>query len=403
MTEWYDNYSELPWVSFRSVKQRKVDEPQVRQILDPLYKISEIWVFAAQLVIVFSIKCKIRRLTMNTRILALIMGIVLVGCSAPAASPTLMPPTAPPKAPTATPTAAPTKSYVPLAGVMGIETSGGFLWAWNGDEIWRYTGGEWSPYAATPLYEDLLLDVAYLSDRLWAVADSKLQYLDGDEWQEIPGKYQDVYRVAADDQTGILWVSAGETVYRWNGEQMTDAGYKSGSRGFVGEIAVTGDGDVWAVSGDEDSDIEILIRYDNAKGAWEIVRSGRPEEDSLPVLLAPTPNGDLWIVVMVNFVRTNRFWVLAHRDGVRGEWFIFDERLPKGLPMVMAADDEAVWLAQGMGYIYQGGFDGLTRFDGENWSHYLPGTMVNDVAVAPDGSIWYTTELDDEMLLRQLR
>ena len=340
---------------------------------------------------------------MNTRILALIMGIVLVGCSAPAASPTLMPPTAPPKAPTATPTAAPTKSYVPLAGVMGIETSGGFLWAWNGDEIWRYTGGEWSPYAATPLYEDLLLDVAYLSDRLWAVADSKLQYLDGDEWQEIPGKYEDVDRVAADDQTGILWVSAGETVYRWNGEQMTEAGYMAGSRGFVGEMAVTGDGDVWAVSGDEDSDIEILIRYDNAKGGWEIVRSWRPEEDSLPVLLAPTPNGDLWIVVMVNFVRTNRFWVLAHRDGVRGEWFIFDERLPKGLPMVMAADDEAVWLAQGMGYIYQGGFDGLTRFDGENWSHYLPGTMVNDVAVAPDGSIWYTTELDDEMLLRQLR
>jgi hypothetical protein len=48
--------------------------------------------------------------------------------------------------------------------------------------------------------------------------------------------------------------------------------------------------------------------------------------------------------------------------------------------------------------------DGLTRFDGENWSHYLSGTMVGDIAVAPDGTIWYKTkDDDDEVRLHLLR
>ncbi len=335
-----------------------------------------------------------------------LIALILVGCGDPAASPTLIPPTATPKAPTTSPTAAPTKSTAPLVGVMGIETSGGFLWAWNGDEIWRYTGGEWSPYAASPYYEDpFLQNVAYVSDRLWAVVDNRLQYLEGGEWQEIPGQDQDVYRVAAEDQSSVLWVSAGETVYRWNGEEMTDVGPQPISRGFVWEMAVTGDRDLWAgFWEDQDSpNLGELIHYDDAKGAWEIVRPWRSDEGSKPLVLAPTPNGDLWVLLMTDFQRTEKPWVLAHRDGASGEWTAFEKGFPQGLPWAMAADDEAVWLAQGKGYVLHGGFDGLVRFDGECWSRYLPGTMVNDVAVAPDGSIWYTTLSDDEMLLSQLR
>jgi hypothetical protein len=341
-----------------------------------------------------------------------LIALLLVGCGASAAAPTQVRPMATPTLvqPTAAPTASPTTSTVPLVGVMGIEVSGGFLWAWNGDEIWRYTGGEWSPFAASPYYDDpFLFDVAYLSDRLWAAVDNRLQYLEGDQWQEIPGKYQDVSRVETDDQTGVLWVSAGETVYRWNGEQMTDAGYKTGPRGFVGEMAVTGDGGVWASScEDVDSPNHLgeLIHYDDVKGAWEIVRPWRPEEDSAPVLLAPAPNGDLWVVLMVDFQYGEEYpwerpWVLDHRDGVSGEWTAFEEDLPEGLPLLMAADDEAVWLAQ---WAIHGSFDSLTSFDGETWSHFLPGNLVKDVDVAPDGSIWYTIlDDDDEVRLHQLR
>jgi hypothetical protein len=48
-----------------------------------------------------------------------------------------------------------------------------------------------------------------------------------------------------------------------------------------------------------------------------------------------------------------------------------------------AADDEGVWLSQYFGQ------DGLIHFDGETWSHYLPGEDTLDIAIAPDGTIWY--------------
>jgi hypothetical protein len=249
--------------------------------------------------------------------------------------------------------------------------------------------------------------VAYISDTLWVVADNKLQYLDGDEWQEIPGQYLDVIKVEADNQTGILWVSAGETLYRWNGKEMTDFRRPPVSRGFFVEMAMTEDGYLWASSWGEDSpDHGELIRYDDATDTWEIMQPWRANEESRALLLDPTPNGDLWIMLMVDFQYGDerpweRPWVLAHRDGVSGEWTAFEWDLPEGQPWLMASDDEAVWLAQGEGWLIEGGFDGLARFDGETWSHYLHGDLVLDVDVAPDGSIWYTTL--DEQTLFQLR
>jgi hypothetical protein len=127
--------------------------------------------------------------------------------------------------------------------------------------------------------------------------------------------------------------------------------------------------------------------------------------------MAVTPNGSLWALL----ADWSEDWeelqeagepfvelALAYWDGASGEWIVFEEGLPMGYPLVMAADDEAVWLA-GWVMIEQMEFDvdGLVRFDGENWSHYLPGTEVTDVAVASDGTIWYMTGDDD--ILRQLR
>jgi hypothetical protein len=94
-------------------------------------------------------------------------------------------------------------------------------------------------------------------------------------------------------------------------------------------------------------------------------------------------------------------WALTHRDGAAGVWSVFDEDLPEGLPLMMAADDEAVWLAQGWGMFELMEFDGLARFDGETWSHYLTGTIVQYMGVEPDGTMWYTSWDDDR--LHQLR
>jgi hypothetical protein len=298
--------------------------------------------------------------------------------------------------------AAPIRSATRLAGVQGMKASGGFLWAWGGKEIWQYRGDEWSYYAAAPV--NSLDDVAYAADTLWAVTNSDLQYFDGNEWQELAGSYLDAGRIEADDKSGILWVLADESLFRWDGEEMSDAGYPPAFCDIVGEIAVTGDGTVWASCWNGYPTLGGLARYNDARGSWEMVRPWRADEDVPALVMVSTPNGGLWVVLAdwsedweelqaggEPFVE----WALAHRDGASGEWTIFEENLPQGLPWAMAADDEAVWLAQG--WMGIGEIDGLIRFDGETWSHYLTGMDVRDIAIAPDGTIWYTTG-DDEML-----
>jgi bacillopeptidase F (M6 metalloprotease family) len=154
--------------------------------------------------------------------------------------------------------------------------AGGFLWAWGEDEIWRYREDEWSFYAAAP---DNLNDIAYISDMLLAAVYSKLQYFDGDEWQELSKLDWDAWRSEVDEKSGILWVPTSENLYRWNGEEMSDVGYPP-SLGFVGEIAVTGDGTVWA--GGLNGYIPWLgglARFDDATGSWEVVRPWRADED----------------------------------------------------------------------------------------------------------------------------
>ena len=343
---------------------------------------------------------------MKTRYFALIMGILLMGCSAPAAAIELAAPTE-----TATPLPppeTPVKTTVTLAGVRGMKASGDSLWAWSENEIWRYKEGDWSFYAFVPGSSD---HMAYLSDKLWAVENNRLLYFDGEQWQEISGPIMGAYSIKADDDSGILWVSTGENLYRWDVEQMSYIAHPRVPCCYLFELEVTGDGTVWAgglygylpwVGG--------LARYDEASGTWEMVRPWRAEEDVTPQLLASTPNGDLWVKLVdwsedwevlqeagEPFVE----WALAYWDSASGEWTVFEQDLPEGYPFKMAVDDKGVWLAQGSGFVEQMEFNGLARFDGENWSHYLPGTNVFDVAVAPDGTIWYTTGDDD--MLRQLR
>lgn len=281
---------------------------------------------------------------------------------------------------------------VPIAGAIGVKTSGGYLWAWSGNEIWRYTRGEWSWYATSPA--DELPDVEYAFDTLW-IAGNGLWYLEGEKWQELAEAPLDALWIEADDQNDILWVSDFSNLYRWNGEEMTDVGQPSSINSCVWKIAVTGDGMVWA--GGLDGFLPTfggLARYDDAAGSWEMVRPWRVDEDVPARILTTTPNGSLW-AVLVDFPED---WEkledagkpyfelsLVHQDGVTGEWSVFEEDLPLGLDPTITANDEVIWLAERSGMI----FDGLSSFDGENWSHYLPGEVIEDIAIAPDESIWY--------------
>jgi hypothetical protein len=314
-----------------------------------------------------------------------LIAMVLGGCGAPTAIP--------PKVPL---------SEFPIAGevVISMKSSGGSIWAWSDYRLWRYTDSEWSLYA--PI-SGRVVDVGYVFDtHLVALDIDKLQYFDGDGWQFVPGSPQDPWRIEVDDRTGIAWVSAGDQLYRWNGDDMTSVGRPPNSTdgfGWVGDIAVTSDGILWSAG--MNGWIPSwggLSSYDDANSAWEMVRPWRNDEDVPAQLLATTPNGDLWVVLAdwsedwqereaagKSFVE----WALAHRDGETGEWTVFDRGLPEGYPNAMVADDSAVWLASGGLGNPVTNVDGLFRFDGETWSHYLSGTIVENIAVTPDGTILY--------------
>jgi hypothetical protein len=295
----------------------------------------------------------------------------------------------------------------PFAGVQGIKTSGGSLWAWNENEIWRYTRGEWSYYTAAI---DNLNDVAYISETLWAAGNGRLQYFDGNKWQ-VPWELN-TDAIEADDESGNLWVMNNSSLYRWDVDEMSYIKCPSVPLNHWYDVAVTGDGSIWAggIYGYVPTEGG-LARYDDATGSWERVRPWHDDEDVPVQVMAATPNGDLWVMLVdwsedweALWEAGDPFveWALAYWDSASGEWTVFEQDLPEGYPMVMAADDEGVWLAQGGGLIeLMMEFDGLVHFDGENWSQYLPGTKVEDVAVAPNGMIWYMTWDDD--VLRKLR
>jgi len=338
---------------------------------------------------------------------AVFITLLLVRCGVPV-TPTLVSPTETtiPAPPTITPTLVPPRQTtstaipvkLPLTGIEGIKTSGDSLWAWSENEIWRYTRGEWSYYTVAI---GNLNDVAYISDTLWAVDNSRLQYFDGNKWQ-VPWELN-TDKIEADNESGILWVMTGRKLYRLDVDEMSYIERPSVPIDHWYDVAVTGDGSLWAggIYGYVPT-LGGLARYDDTTGSWERVRPWRAEEDMPVQLLDSSPNGSLWVMLVdwsgdwealkeagEPFVE----WALAYWDSASEEWAIFEQDLPEGYPMVMAADDGGVWLAQGGGGLTEEmiELDGLFYFDGKNWNHYLPGTKVDDVAVAPDGTIWYTT------------
>ena len=292
--------------------------------------------------------------------------------------------------------AVPAEPPAALAGVRQVQAAGGFLWAWGENEIWRYGDGAWqfyAPLSAAPW------DIAYDGRTLWALNEG-LAYLEGDEWHRLAAAPAEVWRINADPNTGVLWLSTGEELFRWDGEEMSNYpplpdgdGY-----GYVGEIAVSADGRVWAAGlyGYIPS-LGGLAVYDDRSDSWEMIRPWRGDEDMPAWALAPTSDGGLWVMFSewpedsAEQTEASPGWALGYHNGVTGDWTIFDRDLPGGQPLAMVATDDSVWVAQGGGSV-EGSepIEGVFRFDGETWTHYLSDEVLA-VAAAPDGTVWYVT------------
>ena len=348
---------------------------------------------------------------------ALIAGVVtitLVGTSADDSAESMTTP-APASSVTPTEPTAPTAAIEPpiLWGPVRLETLGDSMLAWNGTEAWRYSGGAWSRDTTGPTG---MSDVALTGDTLWALSGvgaidgAFLEYLGASEWWRLEAAPPAAWRIAADPGSSTLWVSTGYDLYRWDGSKMTNVGHPpnwgndgEAGDGHVGDIAVTSDGAVWAAGlyGYAPS-IGALSRYDDDLGSWELVLPLGGSSTVPATLLAPTPDGGLWVVL----ADWSEDWeprdageppgvlTLARYDGATGEWLVHGEVPSGGYPEVMASDGDTVWLARNGNVV---GFDrvgGISRFDGRTWTTYLEDTPVDDtfddIAVAPDGTIWYT-------------
>jgi hypothetical protein len=304
--------------------------------------------------------------------------------------------------------AAQAEASAPLAGVRGLSSSGGFLWAWGDSEIWRYADGEWSFYSATP---NGVFDLAFDGDTLWVLAgDLQVLSVTATGWTEVEGAPRDAWRIAADARSGTLWISRGEDLYRWDGEEILDVGHPPNNpevgedAGYVGEIAVTADGSVWAAGlYGYVPEWGSLARYDPDTGSWEVVRPLGGSDGVPAAALAPLADGGLW-VLMADWPdhdaperdaagdNLTEWLTLVRRDGATGAWTVYESGLPGVYPSAMGADADAVWLAQGC--CAAAGSDpiaGVIRFDGEASTQYLTGLTdaVDGIAVAADGTVWY--------------
>ncbi len=311
---------------------------------------------------------------------------------------------------------APEPTPLPPSGVRAMKTSGGYLWAWGFDSIWRYSAGEWSTYSAAGyvivggsyVYDS---DLAYAFDTVWRIRnDVGVVYLDNGEWQAVSGTPPEAMSISAAPDTGILWASDPEDLYRLDGREWT-AVDRLLSSDSSSEVVAAGGGSVWTLRWNDwwapglpgRPRSSSLARYDDALGGWELVRPLGDVEDAIHTMTAAA-DGSLW-VVLANWsedweewvFRTEGEqlpardeplveWVLALGTADGDEWTVYDQDLPDGLPVSLAADDDAVWLAMASGIagLPDGG---VFRFDGETWTEVATSNSTQ-VEVAPDGTVW---------------
>jgi streptogramin lyase len=163
-------------------------------------------------------------------------------------------------------------------------------------------------------------------------------------------------------------------------------------------LAVTPDGAVWVGGRDfgfvfPSDDHGFLFRH--ANGSSELVRPLGDGMDAYVADLAVGPDGALWALML-----TEDDSHLGRLDG--DTWSIYSTA--DGLPAVGAGFGErmAVGADGRVWFTIFGSPDeadpeppkaeGLAVFDGQGFTRYLVGRSVNDMAIAPDGSVWTSTD-----------
>jgi len=117
------------------------------------------------------------------------------------------------------------------------------------------------------------------------------------------------------------------------------------------------------------------VRWDLAAGAHVQYTAADGLASSRVTDVAEAPDGSLWFATLGGVSRFHE-----------GAWTSYTEAdglVDDGVQSIAVTDEGIVWA---------GTTEGVSRFDGASWTTYLPGDRAWDIAVAPDGAIWFATD-----------
>jgi ligand-binding sensor domain-containing protein len=134
----------------------------------------------------------------------------------------------------------------------------------------------------------------------------------------------------------------------------------------VQDLAFALDGSLWAATtgGAAHWDLadDSYVQYTAADGLASNYVTG----------VAVAPDGCLWFSTGSG---------VSHFSGSTWTTYTAADGLAAGTPLAVAVTPG--------GEVWVGATEGVSRFDGRAWTSYLPGTRAHQVAVAPDGAVWF--------------
>jgi ligand-binding sensor domain-containing protein len=249
------------------------------------------------------------------------------------------------------------------------------LWVGTDEGVSRFDGRIWKSYPAPVPCVDL---AAAPNGEVWAATGGGVgRYLPvEDTWMTyteehgLPTYHSEA--IAAGPDADVLVYVLWEGVYRFDGASWQAVEQAPG--GLVSDLAYGDDGAAWAGTvGGMHYPGGSLAYHDGDE--WVDVTS----EHGLHSIqtIAPGPGG---------MVAASTNLGLGIYQG--GEWRLLrDGPIHDRITAVAVTPDGAAWFGFG-DHSVATAREGLSRFDGQDWSYALDDAEVNVLAVAPDGSLW---------------
>ncbi|MFZ6029696.1 MAG: ligand-binding sensor domain-containing protein [Chloroflexota bacterium] len=245
---------------------------------------------------------------------------------------------------------------------------------WGGAEcgMVHFDGQSWTYYSSEQI--NAIKSVVVASDgRVWAGSAEGLFRLDGDAWTTVRAfRYLQDFAVAAN---GDVWVAtSSDGLYRFDGKTWTQAYVYSatGQDGCLSSVAVAPDGMIWAGSCYNDFRID---RFDGQETSHDFPAQGITGGFVNDVVI--TAQGDVWVGAVGNKGSGAGF---SHFDGRR--WKTYTK------PLEMIDNDVASIAVERSGVAWLATEEGVCRFDGWHCSTYLPDEITYAVVLDANDDVW---------------